>query len=105
MEQPKFIPLGNRRNNEIEDEDFDVFLDDNSLLWNDDEEYENDLRTEELYNRQKYLVQKIYNEAKVNTVTCGSCGEVFFHEVDEEELICPHCDYEGEICDFPDLYA
>lgn len=41
---------------------------------------------------------------KLNIVTCGSCGRVFAHELNVEELSCPYCAYRDDISIFPDLY-
>lgn len=102
MEQPKFIPLGNKRDGHVTD-----YL--NELLNSNhddyDYDYDDDLEEEKLYREQENLVKKIYDNLHINTVTCGDCGEIFFHETGKDELTCPHCGYESEICDFPDLYA
>lgn len=54
--------------------------------------------------RQIYL-NDLINKAGVNAVTCGNCGDVFLHITAEETITCPHCDYSGEPCDFPDLIS
>jgi formylmethanofuran dehydrogenase subunit E len=38
-----------------------------------------------------------------NIVTCGNCGEPFIHRTGVDELECPYCDYQEDICCFPDL--
>lgn len=53
---------------------------------------------------QYELSQKIVKDANVNIVTCGMCGDVFLHKMEEEELQCPHCDFTSDPADFPDLY-
>ena len=54
---------------------------------------------------QKLLQEKIQQEAKVNVVTCPDCGDVFFHPLEiQGNIVCPHCEAEGEACDFPDFY-
>ncbi len=53
---------------------------------------------------QLELLYKIQEESGVNVVTCGTCGDVFFHERHEEELKCPHCEAEHDPGDCPDLY-
>lgn len=40
----------------------------------------------------------------LNVVTCGECGEVFGHKLNAETLTCPYCEFQADICDFPDLY-
>ena len=41
----------------------------------------------------------------INLVTCGHCGAIFTHKLDENEFTCPHCDTTSEPCDFPDLFV
>ena len=41
---------------------------------------------------------------ELNIVTCGNCGELFGHKLECEELTCPYCKFESEVCDFPDLF-
>lgn len=48
------------------------------------------------------LMQEIIDKAKINIVTCGMCGDVLLHEIEDEEIKC-HCGFESEPCDFPDL--
>jgi predicted RNA-binding Zn-ribbon protein involved in translation (DUF1610 family) len=50
------------------------------------------------------LYQEIVDVAKINMVTCGDCGDVVLHRMEEEEIKCPHCGFKSEPCDFPDLY-
>jgi len=49
-------------------------------------------------------IQEAIQEAGYNVVTCGDCGCVFFHEIGEKILVCPHCDEEQECSDAPDLF-
>ena len=54
---------------------------------------------------KQHELQLVINDcAGVNVVTCGECGQVFYHEIKEGNLVCPHCGYESEQCDFPDLF-
>ena len=39
-----------------------------------------------------------------NVVTCGNCGDVLIHKTTDEVVLCPHCGYESDPCDFPDLF-
>lgn len=39
-----------------------------------------------------------------NIVTCGSCGMVFIHDIDEDVVTCPHCFLSQDNCDCPDLF-
>ena len=52
---------------------------------------------------QYELQEQIFNKG-FSVVTCGECGDVLFHKASEVDLTCPHCGFEGEPCDFPDLY-
>ena len=60
-------------------------------------------RTQKLA-RQVELMEVILAKANVNMVTCGSCGSVLLHDKDDEEVDCPHCDFQSDPCDFPDFY-
>ena len=41
----------------------------------------------------------------INTVTCGNCGGVLFHNVAQQGyLTCPHCLVFADQSDFPDLF-
>jgi hypothetical protein len=52
---------------------------------------------------QLELQQEIVKASGINIVTCGNCGSVVLHEVDQEQIECPDCAFEGDPCDFPDL--
>lgn len=52
---------------------------------------------------QLELQQKCINDADVNIVTCGNCGTVILHETPAETINCNDCNFESDICDFPDL--
>lgn len=43
------------------------------------------------------------NKIILNIVTCGECGDVFAHKEGVETLTCPYCEYNDDICQFPDL--
>jgi uncharacterized CHY-type Zn-finger protein len=49
------------------------------------------------------LMEDIRAKANINIVNCGNCGSVMLHESNATELTCPYCDYNGDICDFPDF--
>ena len=56
--------------------------------------------------KQQYdLSQEIVERAKINIVTCGNCGDVLLHEIDDVEIECPYCHFKSEPCDFPDLFC
>ena len=52
---------------------------------------------------QYKLYMEIVEATDINIVTCGMCGDVVFHRMDYEIINCPHCKFEGEPCDFPDI--
>ena len=54
--------------------------------------------------QQKELYQEILDKTGINTVTCGMCGSVNFHKIEEEEIKCSSCEFHSEPCDFPDFY-
>lgn len=52
---------------------------------------------------QLELYQEIVKSSGINIVTCGDCGSVVLHEVNDLEITCPDCGFKSEPCDFPDL--
>ena len=52
---------------------------------------------------QNELQQEIINLTGINIVTCGNCGSVVLHYIDDEFIQCPDCKFASEPCDFPDL--
>lgn len=50
------------------------------------------------------LSQEIVKNAEINIVSCGNCGDVLLHRIDNVDIECPNCKYIGEPCDFPDLF-
>jgi predicted RNA-binding Zn-ribbon protein involved in translation (DUF1610 family) len=57
----------------------------------------------ELKDSQYSLQREIVNATGINIVTCGDCGQVLLHRVEEQEIICNECGFTSEPCDFPDL--
>lgn len=56
--------------------------------------------------RMQYeLSQEIQNMSGINIVTCGDCGDVNLHRLEDEEISCVSCGFESEPCDFPDLFT
>ena len=51
----------------------------------------------------QYQLRQEVNVAQINIVTCGMCGDVLLHRMEDEDIKCPFCEFEGEPCDFPDL--
>ena len=56
-------------------------------------------------NKYQYgLAQEILEDTGINIVTCGNCGHIFLHRLDDNLLTCPHCLRINEPCDCPDLF-
>ena len=53
---------------------------------------------------QQYIMARQIQDAGFNVVTCGTCGDVMLHRMDEEDIECPHCGFTSEPCDFPDFF-
>jgi len=59
---------------------------------------------ESLRNLQVLLQNEIISKTSINIVTCGNCANTILHRLKEvEEMVCPYCNYKGEVSDFPDL--
>jgi len=59
----------------------------------------------EKWDAQVLMAERIVNELDINIVTCGDCGHVLLHSMDNcDEIECPHCGFQSEACDFPDLF-
>jgi len=50
------------------------------------------------------LNEQILQKAKINIVTCGHCGSMMLHKLEDELIQCPFCDFESEPSDFGDYY-
>lgn len=46
-------------------------------------------------------VELAYN---IHLVTCWMCWKIFPHKPCENELTCPHCNFNEDACHFPDLF-
>lgn len=53
---------------------------------------------------QYELAQEIVNATGISIVTCGMCGQVMLHRIEDVELKCNECGFESESSDFPDLF-
>jgi hypothetical protein len=53
---------------------------------------------------QLALMDEIRAKTDINIVTCGHCGCVFLHKLDDLDLTCFDCKTNGEPCDHPDLF-
>jgi|TARA_X000000368_G_C22872946_1_gene641765 predicted RNA-binding Zn-ribbon protein involved in translation (DUF1610 family) len=58
------------------------------------------------------MAQEIVNKTGINIVTCGNCGDVLLHNINDldsegtsNDIVCPSCGWESESCDFPDLFC
>ena len=54
--------------------------------------------------KQIELMDEVKRKSNINMVTCGNCGDVLLHRLDEEEIKCPYCGFESDPCDFPDFF-
>jgi len=52
---------------------------------------------------QLELQKEIVAKSGINIVTCGDCGSTLLHRIEDENMKCPDCGFESELCDFPDL--
>lgn len=59
----------------------------------------------ELVVNQIRLQERIQAQAKVNLVTCGNCGSILLHEINEEPAVkCFACMREMDTSDCPDYW-
>lgn len=61
------------------------------------------IETNTLIKEQTLLQQEIQNKAGINIVTCGNCGTVILHRMNDKEITCFDCKITSEPCDFPNL--
>lgn len=57
-----------------------------------------------LAKQQIELQKKIQDLANVNIVTCGNCGQIILHEINEDDIECFECNEVLEKSDCPDLW-
>ena len=55
--------------------------------------------------KQYDLAQEVIAKSGINIVTCGNCGSVNLHRLEDTEITCADCGLESEPCDFPDLFC
>jgi len=60
-------------------------------------------KSEEKRKEQLQLQNAIVELTGINIVTCGMCGTVILHSIDQEEIECTDCDFISDVADFPDL--
>ena len=58
----------------------------------------------ELAVEQISLQERVISLAKINIVTCGNCGAVLLHELNDETIECACCKQELDQSDCPDLW-
>ena len=58
----------------------------------------------QLAEKQIELQNRVIALANINIVTCGHCGSVLLHELNDELIECASCKHELEQCDCPDLW-
>jgi len=52
---------------------------------------------------QLELQLEVVAKTGINIVTCGNCGSIVLHKIQDETIKCSDCDFESDPCDFPDL--
>ena len=60
---------------------------------------------EDKLRKQFELFNEMVQKSNINVVTCGNCGSVNLHRLEDTEITCADCGFESEPCDFPDLYV
>ena len=50
------------------------------------------------------LYNRVLNNSNINIVTCGQCGDVMLHDLDDTMVQCPYCNFTDEPNAFPDLF-
>lgn len=65
---------------------------------------EQQITKRDLVIKQQALSQMILSKAKINIVTCGHCGAVNLHKIEDEFLICYDCKRKMDVSDCPDLF-
>ena len=58
----------------------------------------------ELAEKQIELQERVIALTNINIVTCGHCGSVLLHELNDELIECASCKHELDQCDCPDLW-
>ena len=58
----------------------------------------------QLAEKQIELQERVIALANINIVTCGHCGSVLLHELNDKPIECACCKHELEQCDCPDLW-
>jgi hypothetical protein len=53
---------------------------------------------------QADLQREVVEKSGINIVSCGMCAEVILHRISDDEILCPHCEFNQDPCHFPDLY-
>lgn len=49
------------------------------------------------------LQLEIVEKTGINIVSCGNCGTIVLHRIEDEVIYCFDCGFESDPCDFPDL--
>lgn len=53
---------------------------------------------------QLELVQEVISKTNINIVTCGNCGSVILHKLEDDTITCYDCKSEMYLSDCPDLF-
>ena len=58
------------------------------------------------------MAQEIVNKTGINIVTCGNCGDVLLHNINDldsegtsNDIVCPSCRWESESCVFLEIFC
>jgi hypothetical protein len=62
------------------------------------------MKKRDLVIEQIKLMDDIRKETNINIVTCGNCGTIVLHKMDEENIKCFGCMNVMNVCDCPDYW-
>lgn len=57
-----------------------------------------------LATQQILLQKKVQDLANVNIVSCGNCGQIILHEINDDDIECFNCGFILDQSDCPDLW-
>jgi len=61
-------------------------------------------KTKEEQLKEQVILQEEIQGHGINIVTCGNCGAVILHRLEQTEIECFDCGIISEQCDYPDLF-
>ncbi len=53
---------------------------------------------------QLNLMREVLNKTDINLVTCGNCGSILLHRIDNEIINCYSCKRDMDTSDCPDYF-